>query len=130
MSTLICPNRSMPRYCFGEFVLSPRRRLLLRNGREQPLIPRYFDLLVFLIPPAAQLVQPLDPVPAGLGVGREPAPVHPYAAVLDGDDAPGAVRQVRGEPTVEGRILPGARCRGDAREEPAGSSAFSTTSLT
>jgi len=39
----------MPRYCFGEFVLSPRRRLLLRNGREQPLIPRYFDLLVFLI---------------------------------------------------------------------------------
>jgi DNA-binding winged helix-turn-helix (wHTH) protein len=39
----------MPRYRFGEFVLSPRRRLLLRNGREQPLIPRYFDLLVFLI---------------------------------------------------------------------------------
>lgn len=39
----------MPRYRFGEFVLSPRRRVLLRDGREQPLIPRYFDLLIFLV---------------------------------------------------------------------------------
>lgn len=39
----------MPRYQFDEFVLSPRRRLLLRGGTEQPLIPRYFDLLVFLV---------------------------------------------------------------------------------
>jgi DNA-binding winged helix-turn-helix (wHTH) protein len=39
----------VPRYRFSDFVLSPRRRLLLRDGREQPLIPRYFDLLVFLI---------------------------------------------------------------------------------
>ena len=39
----------MPRYHFNEFVLSPRRRLLLRGGSEQPLIPRYFDLLVFLV---------------------------------------------------------------------------------
>ena len=39
----------MPRYRFGEFVLSPRRRLLVREGHELPLIPRYFDLLVFLI---------------------------------------------------------------------------------
>jgi DNA-binding winged helix-turn-helix (wHTH) protein len=39
----------VPRYTFGEFVLSPRRRVLLRDGREQPLIPRYFDLLVFLV---------------------------------------------------------------------------------
>jgi DNA-binding winged helix-turn-helix (wHTH) protein len=39
----------VPRYRFAEFVLSPRRRLLLRDGREQPLIPRYFDLLVFLV---------------------------------------------------------------------------------
>ncbi len=39
----------MPRYRFSEFVVSPRRRVLLRNGRELPLIPRYFDLLVFLI---------------------------------------------------------------------------------
>src|SRR3970040_2875434 len=29
--------------------MSPRRRVLLRSGRDQPLIPRYFDLLVFLI---------------------------------------------------------------------------------
>ena len=39
----------MPRYCFDDFVLSPRQRLLLREGTEQPLIPRYFDLLVFLV---------------------------------------------------------------------------------
>ena len=39
----------MPRYRFGDFVLSPRRRLLVRAGRELPLIPRYFDLLVFLV---------------------------------------------------------------------------------
>ncbi len=39
----------MPRYRFDDFVLSPRRRMLLRNGVEQPLIPRYFDLLVFLV---------------------------------------------------------------------------------
>jgi DNA-binding winged helix-turn-helix (wHTH) protein len=39
----------VPRYRFSEFVLSPRRRILVRNGRELPLIPRYFDLLVFLI---------------------------------------------------------------------------------
>ena len=39
----------MPRYRFDQFVLSPRRRVLLRAGREQRLIPRYFDLLVFLI---------------------------------------------------------------------------------
>jgi DNA-binding winged helix-turn-helix (wHTH) protein len=39
----------VPRYRFGDFVISPRRRMLLQEGREQPLIPRYFDLLVFLI---------------------------------------------------------------------------------
>ena len=39
----------MPRYRFSEFILSPRRRVLLRNGREMQLIPRYFDLLVFLV---------------------------------------------------------------------------------
>jgi DNA-binding winged helix-turn-helix (wHTH) protein len=39
----------MPRYRFGEFVLSPRRRTLARDGHELPLIPRYFDLLLFLV---------------------------------------------------------------------------------
>jgi DNA-binding winged helix-turn-helix (wHTH) protein len=39
----------MPRYRFTEFVLSPRRRVLVRDGRELRLIPRYFDLLVFLV---------------------------------------------------------------------------------
>jgi len=39
----------VPRYRFDNFLLSPRRRLLVRDGRELPLIPRYFDLLVFLV---------------------------------------------------------------------------------
>lgn len=39
----------MIRYRFSEFTLSPQRRLLLRDGREVALIPRYFDLLVLLV---------------------------------------------------------------------------------
>ncbi|MBI4266034.1 MAG: transcriptional regulator [Acidobacteria bacterium] len=39
----------MPRYRFSDFTVSPRTRLFVRSGRELPLIPRYFDLLVFLI---------------------------------------------------------------------------------
>lgn len=50
----------MPRYHFGEFILSPRRRVLVRNGREQPLIPRYFDLLVFLIERRGEAVHRRD----------------------------------------------------------------------
>ena len=42
-------GRAVARYRFSDFLLSPRRRMLVRAGREQPLIPRYFDLLVFLI---------------------------------------------------------------------------------
>ena len=37
------------RYRFGAFVLAPGRRLLLEGGREVPLIPRYFDLLLLLV---------------------------------------------------------------------------------
>jgi DNA-binding winged helix-turn-helix (wHTH) protein len=37
------------RFRFGSFVLSPRRRLLLRDGQPVPLIPKYFDLLLLLI---------------------------------------------------------------------------------
>lgn len=36
-------------YRFADFALSPRRRILIRGGRELRLIPRYFDLLVFLV---------------------------------------------------------------------------------
>ena len=50
----------MPRYRFSEFILSPRRRALLRNGREQPLIPRYYDLLVFLIEHRSEAVHRRD----------------------------------------------------------------------
>ena len=37
------------RYRFGPFVLSPQRRVLLREGVEVPLIPRYLDLLLLLV---------------------------------------------------------------------------------
>ena len=39
----------MPSYRFSDFSVSPQRRVLVRGGREVPLIPRYFDLLVLLI---------------------------------------------------------------------------------
>jgi DNA-binding winged helix-turn-helix (wHTH) protein len=50
----------VPRYRFSEFILSPRRRVLVRNGREQPLIPRYFDLLVFLVEHRGEAVHRRD----------------------------------------------------------------------
>ncbi len=37
------------RYRFGDFTLSPARRSLRQGGREVPLIPRYFDLLLLLV---------------------------------------------------------------------------------
>ena len=42
-------SAAVPRYRFANFILSPRRRLLVHEGRELRLIPRYFDLLVFLV---------------------------------------------------------------------------------
>jgi len=39
----------LPRYRFADFVLSPRQRVLLRDGQPLTLIPRYFDLLLFLV---------------------------------------------------------------------------------
>jgi DNA-binding winged helix-turn-helix (wHTH) protein len=48
-SVTIALFHPVPRYRFDDFIVSPRRRVLLRGGRELPLIPRYFDLLVFLI---------------------------------------------------------------------------------
>ena len=38
-----------PRYRFADHTLSPARRTLVRDGRELPLIPRCFDLLVLLV---------------------------------------------------------------------------------
>jgi DNA-binding winged helix-turn-helix (wHTH) protein len=37
------------RFRFAEFVLSPRQRLLLRDGAPVALIPKYFDLLHLLV---------------------------------------------------------------------------------
>jgi DNA-binding winged helix-turn-helix (wHTH) protein len=39
----------VPRYRFSDFTLSTRKRLLIRNGQQLPLIPRYLDLLIFLV---------------------------------------------------------------------------------
>jgi DNA-binding winged helix-turn-helix (wHTH) protein len=50
----------VPRYRFSEFIVSPRRRALVRNGREQALIPRYFDLLVFLVERRGEAVHRRD----------------------------------------------------------------------
>ncbi len=50
----------LTRYRFSEFILSPRLRVLTRNGREQPLIPRYFDLLVFLVERRGEAVHRRD----------------------------------------------------------------------
>lgn len=50
----------MPSYRFDAFVLSPRRRALFRNGLEQPLIPRYFDLLLFLVQRRGEAVHRRD----------------------------------------------------------------------
>jgi len=44
-----CDVPSLPAYRFAEFVVSRRRRQLLRQGEPLPLIPKYFDLLVLLI---------------------------------------------------------------------------------
>ena len=49
-------NLEVVRYRFSEFTLSPQRRLLVRDGREVPLIPRYFDLLLLLIERRGQAV--------------------------------------------------------------------------
>ena len=39
----------MPRYRFSDFIISTRQRLLIRDGQPLPLIPRYLDLLIFLV---------------------------------------------------------------------------------
>jgi DNA-binding winged helix-turn-helix (wHTH) protein len=43
------PAETRVRYRFGPFVLAPARRVLIRDGVEVPLIPRYFDLLLLLV---------------------------------------------------------------------------------
>ena len=43
------PFPGKPRYRFSGHVLSPARRTLVRDGRELPLMPRCFDLLVLLV---------------------------------------------------------------------------------
>jgi len=46
---MVPPERARPCFLFAGFTVSPARRALLREGRELPLIPRYFDLLVLLL---------------------------------------------------------------------------------
>ena len=49
-------NADVRRYRFGDFTLSTRQRLLRRNGQPLPLIPRYLDLLIFLVERRADAV--------------------------------------------------------------------------
>jgi DNA-binding winged helix-turn-helix (wHTH) protein len=58
MATAASRNRT--RYRFGEFTLSPAQRLLRHRGRELPLIPRYFDLLLLLVERRAEAVPRQD----------------------------------------------------------------------
>lgn len=46
-----------PRFRFAGFTLAPARRSLRRGGREVPLIPRYFDLLVLLVERRGEALQ-------------------------------------------------------------------------
>lgn len=58
---MTAPAAARPvRYRFGPFLLSPRQRLLLCAGRPRPLIPRYFDLLVYLVARRAEAVHRRD----------------------------------------------------------------------
>lgn len=50
------PPGPQARYRFADFVLAPAERHLFRAGREVPLIPRYFDLLVLLVERRQQAV--------------------------------------------------------------------------
>ena len=50
----------MVRYRFNQFTLSPQRRILVRDGQEVPLIPRYFDLLLLLIERRGEAVHRRD----------------------------------------------------------------------
>src|ERR1700690_512022 len=43
-------------YCFGEFVLDPRRRTLTRSDSSISLTPKAFDVLLFLIQNPNRLV--------------------------------------------------------------------------
>ncbi|HLA77475.1 MAG TPA: winged helix-turn-helix domain-containing protein [Vicinamibacteria bacterium] len=56
MSHPLPPPGPQTRYRFADFVLAPAERKLLSAGREVPLIPRYFDLLVLLVERRQQAV--------------------------------------------------------------------------
>ena len=49
-----------PRFLFEQYIVSPSRRTLTRDGQEIPLIPRYFDLLLLLIERRNQAVHRAD----------------------------------------------------------------------
>lgn len=53
-------SQTKPRYRFSRFTVSPTQRLLLRDGKEHPLIPRYFDLLLLLLERRGEAVSRRD----------------------------------------------------------------------
>src|SRR6185295_7107140 len=100
----------MLRYRFSEFILSPRRRLLVRNGREQPLIPRYFDLLVFLIERRGEAVHRRDIFD------------RVWGDVIVSDSALSqavrTIRRVLGDESREPRFVPPSRVMATASSSP------------
>src|SRR5258707_15866121 len=45
---------------FGDFILAPKERLLLRGGKPVPLTPKAFDVLVVLVKRSGHLVTKND----------------------------------------------------------------------
>ena len=93
----------MIRYRFSDLTLSARRRLLLREGREAPLIPRYFDLLVLLVEPgcAMEFIDLTDQVEAltaeaGIQAGLvNIQSLHTTTAIVVNEHEPRAARRLR-----------------------------------
>ena len=85
------------RYRFSEFVISPRRRLVLRRGEELPLIPRYFDLLVLLIQRRPAVVTRREIFDLAAELAR---------AAIPGADLPNAVRETGVDPRVREVPIP------------------------
>ena len=129
----------MIRYRFSDFTLSPQRRLLLRDGREVPLIPRYFDLLVLLVERRHEAVHRRDIFDRCLDgrhrlrqcaePGRPHAPPHPRrrfarTAIHPHRRTPRLPVRLRGGHRRGGRRRTGprqCRCRGpQAAEQPPG----------
>ena len=71
----------------GHRGLVPGGHAVVIGGLLAHVADQFLQLLVLLVPAAAQFLEPADPVGAGLGIAGEAAAVHPDMPVLDGHDA-------------------------------------------